>query len=488
LKQNKAANKSLRSTFEIRGDWFLPDSKHIVAGTLVRNEENSYLELFGKLNPNKTINMNMQSPEIIWGRSINGEEFTIIGPFLKNVRESIGGYQIASEKYLVPQFIVGKHIYNVDNYTFESMKFEFTYLSQWLGEALIHMNNTEVENKLIQHQIIYTPPEDFEIEITSIDSTLKNAGYAKSNTDYFNKGEVSVFSALKITPKKEMTFSWYQEQLDAMQKLYTLLSGHSVYVENVIFYEKEELLEIHEEEYKFKNSCRWFYKQNEVKIKSIRSEDFIVTFNDIRNNFSQVINNWFEKQEKMDVVFNLFIDDFYQKTHITTSFINIMQAIEAFHRRNYEGKIIDAEQYKQLENQLKEFISQNAPADLINKLQGSLQHGNEFTLKNRLIELIDNISADSKQLIFGESTSNQKINKFLQKLVSTRNYFTHYDEKGKKNIIESDKRFFAIKRLNALLTILLFKDLGVEEHVILSKIQENNQFKNFLSQANNIFN
>ncbi|MFT0635844.1 HEPN domain-containing protein, partial [Pseudomonas sihuiensis] len=102
-------------------------------------------------------------------------------------------------------------------------------------------------------------------------------------------------------------------------------------------------------------------------------------------------------------------------------------------------------------------------------------------LRHRLIELINLLSSEARELIFGDEKSQKK---FIQKLVNTRNYLTLYDQKGSSGIIESEKRILAIQRLKAFMTILIFKELGMKEEEIIKRFKEDYRMNFQLSKAN----
>lgn len=476
----KAKDQLLSDDFEVRGSWGIPGTNHIVPGILYYSNEKVRLELFGKLRPDgDPINSEWKPIDVIQGVTEGGERFTLFSAVLTNFKTHLGMGAFSQETYEGFQFLVGQHIENLEKIRFESMNVELTYLPEWFGIPSLHTNANE-------YSINAKVTELFEIEIPSIDAVIKSSGAFKFSTDSYRKAEILSSSSLKLIPSDVKSFDWFEEQLFSIQQLMTILTGQSIYVESVNFVEQVELITSDVvENYKAREQYRFFFRQGPLrKLNNPREDQFLIPYKHIAQNFDLILNNWFEKKENLDVVFELFTGEFFKITHLTTSFSNFMQAIEAFHRKNYEGKLIDAKEFERIESELNSFIDQFVPRALKDKLKGSVKYGNEFTLKKRLVELSDTLSLESKTLIFG---SDKKVNKFLQKLVSTRNYLTHYDESGKSNIIDIDDRFYAIQRLKVFIALLLLKELGIPENLILNNIKENNQLHYHLEKAKKIF-
>lgn len=487
MKAIKAMNQGLMDKFEVKGEWKLPTTQHVTSGTLFYSKDKIQLELFGKLDPEeKRIDNKLKSPEVIWGVSEAGEEFTLISTVRTKSRSHLGNYEFNLETYESQQLLVGKHINDIETCIFESMSIEFTYLPEWLGIQLFHTN---INPDSYENSIKTITPELFEIEILNIDAVIKSSGFLKFNNDFYRKAEIVSVSTLKLVPREMKNFGWFKEQLYTLQKLMTLLAGRSIYVESILFKgeEIEQSLPFHHESSKISSSYKWFFKQGSVKIKeNINTEDFLMSYKDIKKDFGVIVNKWFEKKEKLDVVFELYTGEFFKNTHLTTSFSNFMQAIEAFHRRNYDSKLMGNDDFEKFRLEFNKYIDQNAPSELKDKLKGTVKYGNELSLKRRLVELVNTLSLETKELFFGDGDE-KNIKKFLQKLVDTRNYLTHYDMAGKSNVINTDNRFYAIQRLKAFLTLLLIKELDINEVIILEKIQKSTQLNYFLRKANTKF-
>lgn len=504
--------KTLYDEFEVRGYWWIPGTEGNVPGTLIRKKNSTTLEIFGGLEDSnqqivrRIVPMEESSsadeellletkeeaeaetesngyvfPEVIWGFTEIGEEITILSSDLINSKKTFPGFQVGT--YHVSEFLVGRHILNVNELEIESLSVEFTYMAKWLEVRTLHSSPVFVEERFVGQQLRTVHPENMNVQLPSIDAVLENTGIFNWSSDWHEKADISFTSLFKLTSNTSKDFKWYLDKIFSMQKLLTLLTGHSIYAKNISFKGVEEAEIFVGRERQVKKDYKWFYDQiNEVEIKEkIRPYDFTIKYSEISELFPCIVNNWFEKESYLDVVYDLFTDEFYKTMNLTSTFLNYVQAIEVYHRRSYDGKIIDETDYNVFQDMMREFIENEAPQELKPKLLSSLPYGNERTLSYRIKDLARGLQPETKLLLFNSSKSVPA--RLFLRIVDTRNYLTHYDPNN-KNIIETEDRYYAIQILKAFMTVLLFKELGMNEDFILNKLSQVRHLEDNLAEAN----
>jgi hypothetical protein len=78
-------------------------------------------------------------------------------------------------------------------------------------------------------------------------------------------------------------------------------------------------------------------------------------------------------------------------------------------------------------------------------------------LRKRLRELLCSLEDETTKLIADSP------GKFAEDVTATRNYLTHYSSELQAQAFKGGELYAAYLRLRALLTIILFKELGLEE-------------------------
>jgi len=137
------------------------------------------------------------------------------------------------------------------------------------------------------------------------------------------------------------------------------------------------------------------------------------------------------------------------------------QAIEAYHRHKFEGKYLSDKDYKPIYNRFKEIIKVLDIEDSFkDALKSKLKYGNEYSLRKRLKDLFVKYRDITQNFIKDEDN-------FVNRIVDTRNYLTHYDKKL-KNIAEGRDLYRITQKLKKILQICLLSELGFIKEEIQS--------------------
>ncbi|MFS0637299.1 HEPN domain-containing protein [Mesobacillus foraminis] len=480
----KAMKQTLFDEFQIKGYWWLPSSNEKVSGILFYKHDKIELELIGRLHSDDELEGSRffgrknSSHECILGFTDKGEEITLIDAINSNFSISAPGF--ATETYSINLFIVGGHYENSNNIMFHSMSFFPTNFTKWLGKIPFkqsHLFEDEVFKGV--EKIEFPKPSMFSEYVKSIDSVIEETYNSYLKGDYTKDIHWLYEGGLKIVPNDLMSLEWFEKKMFSLRNLLTLFMGIPTYFEKIIYHGDEYSLEGREDK-KFRKKHALFFKQNEIRLpKKYNIHDVMINYGDIKDNLGFVFNNWFSKHEDLKTVLDLYFSDFYSKMYLESKFLNAVQTLEIYHRTLGEGTIMDYEKYEKYCLELKELIQPKFEADFVDLIEGKLTHGNEITLSKRIKALINKLSDENKRKLFGNSDSR---NKFVQQLVDTRNYLTHYDKSNKKTVLEEpNDLYIAIEKLKGIATIIIFKELGVDEELIINKILDNKRYSHAFS-------
>jgi ApeA N-terminal domain 1 len=481
---NMAGSKAMKQTmfdeFQIKGYWWLPETENKVAGILFYKHDNIKLELIGTLSQKNISHIfdGIKKVDIILGYSDKGEEFTLMNCINSNFSFNTPGFM--TETYTINSFLVGGHFNSLDEISFHSMAIYPTYFSKWTSKSPFKLEYSLNDGKV--KSINFTEPKMFSEYIEPINAKIEETYITNFSGDFNEKINWGYKGGFKIIPDEWQSFEWFRKTMFKVRNLYTLFIGYPTYFENLIFYGDEELIDsqTHRKKYSY------FLQQKDVKIKNkFNWHDAMINYGDIHHNLKDIFSAWFEKEEILKTVTDLYFSDFYRDMYIETKFLNSVQTLEIYHRRLFDGKIFDDAKYQEYSAKVIEYIQSKLPSEFCEKIEGMLRHGNEYSLSKRLRELINSLNPETKSYLFGNSDNRAK---FVQQLVDTRNYLTHYDVSDKKNILKGSQIFYAIQRLKALATILLFKEIGIDEKLILTKIQDSKQYSYSITEAKKILN
>lgn len=474
----KAMNQTMLNEFQIKGYWWLPNSEEQVSGILFYHQDKIVLELMGTLSKESDAFETAGSNNtIILGFSDKGEDFTLMNAFILNTTFSSPGF--STETYIIDSFIVGGHFNTLKEMSFHSLVVNPTYFSKWIGKShfIKHRSKSKLES------ISFKEPNLFKVYVEPLNAFIEEE--SSNSSTYTNDSLEFIFKGgFKIIPDELQSFDWLSNVMNRLNGLYTLFINYPTYFENIVFYGE---VEPEHEIPTYRKKYSYFQTQIGMKIREkFNRHDAVIGYVKISDNLGSIFNSWFEKQDNLKTILDLYLSDFYITSNLETRFLNAVQTLEIYHRRTFEGEYFEKAAYLEHTSRLTEYIQCELPEELAEKIAGMLIHGNEYSLSKRLKELVSNLEADTKKFLFGNRNNRDK---FVQQLVDTRNYLTHYDKEGKMNLIDDTTEiYYTVQRLKALTTLILFKEIGVSEQVILSRIQESRQYSFSVKKAKELLN
>jgi hypothetical protein len=206
--------------------------------------------------------------------------------------------------------------------------------------------------------------------------------------------------------------------------------------------------------------------------------DMLLIFPTIKDSFSSILEGWFSKAEALRPVHTLFFGSMYFSSMFPRfHFLNLIQAIETFHRDMRAGEYLSKEAFEPIRQVLVQAIPEEVPRDFRDSLKNKIGFGYEYALRKRIHGLLKELEDQTVQLL------TKKVNDFVGRMVDTRNYFTHYPPALKKTAFSGDDLHYANYKLRVLLIVLLLKEVGLEEALIREAICGNNELVYGLSEG-----
>ena len=487
------SKKNLFSKFELQGKWWLPNTpEQRSAGTLfVDGEDGLILELIGERDENDFFKLGEKlNPQIILG-------MTKEGPCtLYNNVQVFTGFSTAGIFYpkFSSQFLFfGEHFNSESELKFSSASINYTYLEEWIGTIPFTEELVTKEEKFVGWKSAFHSNDEFSVYVPFLDSNMSIFHGCSKKGGGFHSLTFDHISYLEIDPKKIRDFTWFQYAIFATRDLLSLFIGEPVYPKKIrVFIEREE------SEKSKPKSIDLFFKQKNKQINSnFHPVDIIVPLENLKGNIDKIFEAFFLSLEKLKPVYGLLLGTYYNPSpYIHFQFLNLMQALETFHRRTSQDDIyIPKSDYKKLRKlsleplieqafeQYKEEIKENPPhetdvSDYLNSLEdlkglviGRVSQSNSISLQTRVVGIFEELPTDIFQLI----TNN--IDDFSRKLVKTRDDLTHYIEKKEKNILTGTEIYNAVNGLKILLTYLLLNELKIDKSATEDIILHTERFK-----------
>lgn len=412
--------------FDIKGYWWLPTENKKVEGVLHFKQEVIELELKGSISENPNIDMH----NIIWGKSENGEEITLFNTIrtlsdrrvLDNYKQ---GLKIEiPESYSINSFLIGGLYEELKNTKFFSCTFLPSHFNQWI---------TQKDKTFIN---IFLDKERLKI---------------RGENNNYQKGFL-------LEAEEGQSITWYLEHISKIKKLLMLMSGHPNVNERIEFFSEKD-----------QRKCTYFViHRSKKRLPDTQMKKCLIRYIDIEKNVSQIFSKWFTLYDDLKIVTGIYFSDWYMDKFLEMKFLNAVQVVEIFHSwmRKDTKKAISSENRDKLdraEKLLKEMIPNY---DEI--LQVKLKEGkNKITLQNRFEYLFKELDKETEEFLIG---NDMEVAVFIKQAVQTRNHFTHYGKEKKFTLSSNAELTYAIYRLKAFITVLLLKEIGVSEFVVLHRM------------------
>jgi len=447
-----------KKTFQ--GYWwtpFKPDTK--IPGELIYKEnEDLILTINGTFSdyPNQEI----QSFPIIHGSTGEGVRLTLYGchaiesslyvPGKDYVKE--GQIFFGESKIICSILFVGTHINKKEEMIFDKLYLNFENQELWLGEEII---NIQHEKK--KYVVTYVNPDKKEYKLSEFKLKIYY-NFGSSHGVRWVDNKVSYKSIIEIELCKPQDIDKIFSIIYQTRNFISLFSGHVININSISanYKELEENIGI-----------EILYNKRKVSPNStheISPLNMIATFNQLPNP-GNLLKNWFDKMDYIEPIFDLYFSIIYNPhMYITNIFLSLTQALETYHIRTSDNEYLNEEEFNELADDLKKAIKE-IPKDKRGHFYGKVKYMNKKSLRKKLKEIINKFE-------YLKNVLNIDDGGFVDKIVDTRNYYTHYDPDDFEKSIKPKNLYPFITKLRLLLVATILNEIELSKDNIINFVQK----------------
>lgn len=454
--------------FEYEGIWWLPyKPEKQVSGTLrfIPNE-GAILELIGSFKDIKDINKMLEA-EIILGISSNGENITLHKCF--ETKSNISLLGLLTSSFYANEIFIGAHFQKSEDIKFRELSIRYSYLDEWVNISGFNIQYPDKKEVVIK----YKQPEPIQASIgedckifIDIQATYPTHSIAQKEAGVKQK------TYIRIKHSIEKSLDGYWDIMRHTKNFLSLGITEPVYPLAIIGITEANKQTINDKLYN--PPVEIYYHSPEISKapKTLYPHDMLFTFKDISDRFKIFLKNWFEKADTLSPVYDLYFGTLYNPwMYLQHQFSSLIQAIEAYHRRKFEGKYLSNDDYESIYEKFKKFINELAIEPSFKEaLKSKLKYGNEYSLRKRLKDLFEKY----KEIIDG-FIENKDI--FINRVVDTRNYLTHYDKNLREKAVDGKQLYYVIQQLKIVIVICLLSELGFNLKEIKNLLARNRRYK-----------
>lgn len=442
----------LLDSIEYQGYWRIPGKPQTIAGTLTFSAtQGGTLELLGNFEEINQI-QSITQYEIIQGFTPDGKNITLYKCIKIHASFSQPGYVLT--RYYVNVIFIGALFDNSLDITFKSISINFFNLDEWLGLNFLNYKHNKSKKEYILKYKIPIPrkiPLDDALSLL-IDFNL-NVSTARTH------GTMRQTPFLKFEHSTEKHFDEYYRNVYQLQNFLTFSMNSASYPIMVLGYSKKH-------ETTFQNQP--IPTKIEILFRTHTTSDqkfnpYLILFNytEISRKFKTIMKAWFKYTEKYQSIIDLYFGTFYQpEMYQIHRFLSLIYSLEGYHRLRFGNRTeLPVTKYNKM---LSAIFSKISNPNYKKWLKDELKYSNEISLRKRIKEIINRIDAIS--------INSQSKQKLVDKIVNTRNYYSHFDETLKNKAAKANELHHLNNKLNIAFQLSMMYDLKIP---VNQRVKEN---------------
>lgn len=297
-------------------------------------------------------------------------------------------------------------------FSFNTFRFSVEGIDEWLNIRGISVDNEEAGVR-----ISYSKPDNILVDLG--DGIQLNIGFQSSYPIMapLKEAKITQKALLSLVSEQELPLDSFRTMAHRITTFLCFAIDKIVSMENIIASSNSLREEIDENETR-PIPLQLYYRSlpHMDNVSKINEYNMLFGFHQIQNDLGHILKNWLNAYETISPTMALYFsvkNGAYE--YISGQFLALIQGVETYHRRTSQEKLLDDSIFEEL----RDTIISLCPDQHKDWLKGRLHHGNEISLRKRIKRLIEPF-AD----FFG---SKEEQNNFINDLLNTRNYLTHYD-------------------------------------------------------------
>lgn len=434
--------------------------------------EGIVLELVGPP-PGSSLRALMELPCLptLYGRLVNATPVTLVDCTIAKTQIGAGAVGLPTA-IRVGKLLVGRHIDDLDQLNIKSYTIEFSSLTNWTCASPVESDIPKADGKCIGWDIKYRRPEPININLPKTDFDLKISQGCKTSQSS-SSFAIRWDAGVTIVAHDSMVFAEFIEIAWQCQNLMSLMIGDHLSVKSVTVKPADPV-----SAGSIESPFHLIYEQRGKPDRpDLHAGQMLLPYLLVQEQFPQIVAEWFARSEQAVLASNVFFgSQLLESPSLEVRFLAATQAAESYHRSLGTGVYMQQDEYDTAIAGLLSHMPPVIEGDHKHSLKNRLKYGNEHSLRKRLQEMLARIPQNARLWIAAD------VSKFVNKVVNTRNYFTHYDHEAQTNAFEGAHAFAASERLRVLVVANLLHDLGIPDEKLLSVLKRNRDFQHWLAK------
>ena len=399
---------------------------------------------------------------LVLGVSTSGKKITLTDCVATSKEISMPGF--FTEGYRGSFCFVGEHFQEPNELRFRRLAVRYSHLPDW-----VRMSGFSVTRKLEEHkvEIVYELPQEVKAETSNGTISLSFSGQTTGDGIERMNIEQSVWLEVEIVEELELQ-TLFRQYLSALQNFLTLATTKPNSIIELQVFSPLVYIERQNDE-RIETPIQVLFRQKNSKDlphKLLIPDDMLFALEDVFDDFEVVMDNWLNIAQELDSVCNRFFGVQYTPgMSMQNEFLNIVQALESYHRRRMKNEVQPPTEY---ERRIETILSRVDAQDS-DWLKDVLAYSNEPRLEQRLNELLEKVHEVVSPVI-----DNTAI--FAKKVKNTRHHLTHFDKKLERKAARGAELYWLTRKLSYVLQACLLLEIGLSLDKCAKLVHRNQSF------------
>lgn len=462
----------LCNSFEITGEWHLPEHPEArIAGHLRYSPERTELHLNEAFQPLHGVIRAGDRPTlypVIYGTTTAGDAITMLGAQRMGISLNIGSAGMRQPERLISSWLlIGAHM--PPDFAYPEVSFRIPGLEIWLSRQVIAQTLDQEDGGRMLQTFRICPVDSDTTPVPVIDATLTWSISWNSQCNPFSSVSVGVSAWITIRPNQPQLLEWYFEQQSKLAAFLAFLAGTPMSPDCI----EASIGDAH-------RKISVMVAMRDTGYCSFKNlHDFFMPRGAMMADLPTVVARWFEVYPEVHMPSQLALSVLgTEKLWLHVEFLSLMQALEGFHRGLFDGIYMDEEGYEQVKRALGNAIPAELAQDHKDALRSRIRYGNQISLRKRLDALADLLTQPLREIVIGGN------GRVPRNWIDTRNYYTHWDEELRFNVLDGQRMYYANVRMKLLLRILYLDLMGIPEEAIIRALSNASDISQHVIQLN----
>lgn len=445
-------------SFTIKGYWWLPGNSQRVAGDLVYDVAELRLELCGGLTDAIIESPLVATPEqnefpVIHGESLKKVPITILHSFHSKWTPDITTLAVQpgtrkallSSSLLCQKALVGIHLASPDD-GFTSCRIEVPCLETWLGDSPFEF---KMDGSGEHVQLDYVRPQNTEYVISDYGYSIHFIRTVKPPSFPGFSPSIEHRAYVDIVPSTPMPLEKIEGVATEFVALLSFLYGGILQSQRMTLFKRLS-------DY---DGSALYYPRPKSILSEYGMNDFVIRYADTKELFQELLIGWFGASIHAKRARRLLLSsELRPSKFLDRQFLRLMAVTEVLARDSNLSSVIAEEEFDKLKEQMFVVIRRELSSNMVDSISIRRHKDGQLPLGSKLSNMLNDLKCETAGLFCLDK------NKFIQGIVTSRNYWTHYSKK--KRVLQDVDLHWTIRKLSLMLRIILLLKAGVSEDVL----------------------